>query len=92
MVTDLGWYAELPEGTVFRVDPEDEAAGLQRLLRQLAADPAKGRPVATAGRARLEAAHTPALYARAVADIARRFESDAAKRLQNRQKQQGKIA
>ncbi|MFC6640142.1 glycosyltransferase family protein [Sulfitobacter sediminilitoris] len=88
VVTDLGWYANLPDGTVFKIDPSEEVPALQRLIRQLVADPAAGRDVAAAGRARLEAAHTPARYARGVANVARRFEADAAAALRNRSLQQ----
>ena len=84
VVTDLGWYADLPEGTVFKIDPDDETAALQRLVCRLAEDPAAGRDVAAAGRARLKAAHTPALYARKVAEVARHFEADAAAALRKR--------
>ena len=88
VVTDLGWYADLPDGTVFKIDPSEEVPALQRLIRQLVADPSAGRDVAAAGRARLEAAHTPALYARGVAEVARRFEADAAAALRKRSLQQ----
>lgn len=78
VVTDLGWYADLPDDTVFKIDPDHELRALQALIRQLAADPAAGRKIATAGRARLEERHGPARYAAAVAEVAGRFSSDAA--------------
>ncbi|MEL6701417.1 MAG: hypothetical protein AAFO58_07020, partial [Pseudomonadota bacterium] len=49
------------------------------LLRRLAADPAAGRAVGCAGRARLEADHTPAGYAARVAEVAAGFAPDAAR-------------
>jgi len=82
VVTDLGWYADLPEGTVFKTDPENEIAALQDLIRRMHADPALGRDIAAKGRARLEDAHTPARYAGEVAQIAARFAQDAARVLQ----------
>jgi len=84
VVTDLGWYADLPDDTVFKIDPENELAALQDLIRRLAADPGVGRGIATAGRARLEARHGPARYAAAVAEIAGRFNKDAATALKTR--------
>ncbi|OAN95440.1 glycosyltransferase family protein [Sulfitobacter geojensis] len=78
VVTNLGWYADLPEDTVFRIEQEDEIPTLQALIRRLAADPAAGRRVGLAGRARLEARHTPARYAAAVAEIVEKFSRDAA--------------
>ncbi len=84
VVTDLGWYADLPADTVFKIDPAEEVPALQNLIRQLDADPAIGRDIARAGRARLEAAHAPAQYAHSVAEIAHRFTADAAVALKMR--------
>lgn len=78
VVTDLGWYADLPEDTVFKIDPHQEVPALQDLIRRMAADPTLGRTVAAKGRAQLEAAHGPARYARHVAEVADRFSADAA--------------
>ena len=78
VVTDLGWYTDLPDDTVFKIDANNEIPALQELIRRLDADPALGRDVAQRGRARLEAVHAPARYARDVAEIARRFGADAA--------------
>ena len=78
VVTDLGWYAALPAETVFKIDPEDEIAALQGLIRRLHADPALGRDIAAAGRARLDVAHAPAVYAQRVREVAQSFATDAA--------------
>jgi len=78
VVTDLGWYADLPDETVFKIDPDHEVPALQRLIRQLAADPALGRAKGAAGRAQLEARHAPARYAQGVKDVALRFQTDSA--------------
>ena len=78
VVTDLGWYADLPPETVFKIDPGQETQALQDLIRRLDAEPALGREVAAAGRARLEAVHAPLAYAQAVAEVAERFRGDAA--------------
>lgn len=78
VVTDLGWYADLPDGTVFKINPEEETAALQDLIRRMHADPTLGRDIAAKGRARLEEAHAPVRYAKGVAEIAARFSTDAA--------------
>ncbi len=82
VVTNLGWYAGLPNDTVFKIDPTDEIPALQDLLRRLAADPALGSGIAAAGRARLQGTHAPNRYARAVRELAQRFTADAAAALQ----------
>lgn len=84
VVTDLGWYADLPDDTVFKIDHTQEVPALQALLRAIDADPALGRDVARAGRARLESAHGPARYAHQVAHIATQFAADAAASLRAR--------
>lgn len=76
-VTDQGWYADLPAETVFRIPLEGEADALRALLRRLDADRTLCARVGAAGRARLEARHTPALYARGIAALARRAEAAA---------------
>ena len=77
VVTDLGWYGSLPDETVFKIPLEDETAALQDLVRRIACDRSLGADIATAGRARLEARHTPAIYAEAIAEVACAFPKDA---------------
>lgn len=81
VVTDLGWYATLPEETVFRIPPGSETTALPPLLRALDRDRGLGSAKGAAGRARLEAAHGTELYAEGIAAIARAFEDDARARL-----------
>ncbi|MCX7561842.1 glycosyltransferase [Sulfitobacter sp. F26204] len=83
VVTNLGWYADLPGNTVFKIEQDNEITALQSLIRRLQADPAAGRSVAAAGRARLESNHTPAQYARRIAGIAGLFAEDAAARIKS---------
>lgn len=84
VVTNLGWYADLPDDTVFKIDPAQEIPELQQLIRRLHADPVSGRGRALAGRARLESLHTPKRYARSVAEVARKFQVDAAAAVRRR--------
>lgn len=78
VVSDLGFYATLPEDTVFRIPHADEAAALADLIRRINADRALGESIGKVGRTLLEARHTPARYAQAIAEVARRAERDAA--------------
>lgn len=77
VVTDLGWYGSLPDDTVFKIPLEEEATALQDLVRRIAADRTLGAGIGAAGRARLEERHTPAIYAEAVAEVARHVQKDA---------------
>lgn len=77
VVTDQGYYAGLPDDTVFKIPPEGEQAALMELLRRFAADRSIGADKGDAGRALLEARHTPARYAKGIAEIARQGQADA---------------
>lgn len=78
VVTNLGWYASLPENTVFKIEQDEEIPALRALVCRLQSDPAIGRLVGAAGRVRLEERHTPAFYVKAMMDVASRFAADAA--------------
>ena len=67
-VTDTGWYATLPDASVFKIRPEHEAADIDQLLRRLAADPAQAQAVGEAG-ARQLAEHAPEHYAQQFLDL-----------------------
>jgi glycosyltransferase involved in cell wall biosynthesis len=84
VVTDLGWYGSLPDDTVFKIPLEGEIAALRDLIRSVDADRSLGASLGQAGRSRLEARHTPALYARGIAQVAARFAGDAAQALKAR--------
>jgi glycosyltransferase involved in cell wall biosynthesis len=84
VVTDLGWYGSLPDDTVFKVPLDGEIAALQDLVRRVNADRSLGATLGQTGRKRMEERHTPALYAKGIAEIARRFPQDAVKSLQAR--------
>lgn len=84
VVTDLGWYGSLPDDTVFKIPLEEEQSALQDLVRRLNSDRQIGQQIGAAGRARLEARHTPVLYADGIAHVADRFPQDAAQSLRAR--------
>jgi glycosyltransferase involved in cell wall biosynthesis len=84
VVTDLGWYGSLPDDTVFKIPLEGEIPALQDLVRRVNADRSLGATLGQTGRARLEARHTPALYAKGIAEVAEHFAADAAMSLHAR--------
>lgn len=70
LVTDVGWYAQLPPETVFLVDPNDERGGIEAHLRALRRDPAAYARAGLAGRRVLERLHSPDAYADGLLRIA----------------------
>jgi glycosyltransferase involved in cell wall biosynthesis len=71
LVTRTGWYATLPEDTVFFVDPENEIEGIQRHLARLLAFPELFEAAGRRGRSLAAARHSPARYAAGLVEIAR---------------------
>jgi glycosyltransferase involved in cell wall biosynthesis len=71
LVSNVGWYASLPEGTaaVVRTD-ENEVADIQRHLRTLLTNPEVFAAMGMRGRRELETNHAPESYARAILQIA----------------------
>jgi glycosyltransferase involved in cell wall biosynthesis len=64
LVSQTGWYAELPPETVGFVDPDYEIRDLHAHFARALADPETLRAIGSAGRHRLETQHDPAMYAR----------------------------
>ncbi|MGF1502484.1 MAG: glycosyltransferase [Paracoccaceae bacterium] len=77
VVSDLGWYAGLPDETVFKVPAEGEAAALAEVLVRLDRDRGRGAAVGEAGRARLDARHRPERYADGLLRVAAAYAQDA---------------
>jgi len=70
LVTRTGWYAALPDDTVFFVEPDDEVGTLRKHLRAACRDLAPFRRAGQRGRAILEQRHLPVDYARGLLGIA----------------------
>lgn len=70
IVSDVGWYATLPEGTAFPVSPGDETGAILQHLARFRRDPAPYRLAGQRGRAELEQRHQPRQYAEALIRIA----------------------
>ena len=87
VVSDLGFYRSLPDDTVFKIPHEGEVEALTDLIHKVNADRSIGAGIAAQGRARLLARHTPARYAAAIAEVAKRAEVDAATALKTRSAQ-----
>lgn len=64
LVSDVGWYGELPADSVCRISVGNEAADLRALLEDALASPQKYRQVGLQGRERLRRAHSAEFYAR----------------------------
>lgn len=77
VVTDLGWYATIPDDTAFKIPLDGEVAALAETLTRIDSDRTLCQAMGRAGRARLLSHHTPERYADAILDIARRSERDA---------------
>jgi glycosyltransferase involved in cell wall biosynthesis len=71
VVSDIGWYAALPEDTVLRlpVDPDAEAEGLTRLLLEIEADRLRFAEIGRRGLEHLRAHHDPDAYAEEICGI-----------------------
>ena len=69
LVTRIGWYADLPPGTVGYVDPQNETIDLHAHFDGLGQNPEKYRQMGERGRATLVAEHNPANYVQAIAEL-----------------------
>jgi ubiquinone/menaquinone biosynthesis C-methylase UbiE len=70
LVTQVGWYARLPEGAVAFVRPEYEIADIQTHLRAFLANPDRFVQMGVYGRRILEEQHRPETYIQTIADLA----------------------
>jgi glycosyltransferase involved in cell wall biosynthesis len=81
LVSQIAWYAKLPETAVAFVRPEHEVLDIQRHLNAFLADPGRFSEMGEQGRRLLEAHHRPDTYAEALIDFvadAQQFSSQAA--------------
>src|SRR6056297_1227194 len=76
VVTDQGWYQNLPKDTVAHIPLDGEIPALQELLARLEKDRNFGQALGLAGRKRLIERHSPAQYADGIVDVANAFERD----------------
>lgn len=62
LVTDIGWYATLPEGTVAKVRRDFELEDIQLHLREFLAEPERYREMGEKGRLHVNEHHTVEAY------------------------------
>ena len=70
VVTQVGWYAQLPSDCVIKIDPAREREELMLHLRGVRQDPERYQRLGQRGRAVLERDHTPRRYAESLVAIA----------------------
>jgi glycosyltransferase involved in cell wall biosynthesis len=63
LVTDAGWYADLPAAVARKVSIENEIPDIRQALGDLARDPGAYERMGLAARERLREAHSPEIYA-----------------------------
>ncbi|MGH7998410.1 MAG: glycosyltransferase [Brasilonema sp.] len=75
IVTQVGWYAQLPENTVAFVRPKHEIEDIQKHLQSFLANPQQWVEMGRNGRRVLEQQHTPEAYAQAIVNFAKKAQS-----------------
>jgi hypothetical protein len=75
LVSQVAWYAKLPEDAVAFVRPEHEVMDIQRHLSAFLADPGRFVAMGAQGRRFLEEHHRPELYAEALIDFVTEVQS-----------------
>ena len=73
LVTDVGWYSELPQDAVCRIPLASEGKDLLALLEAAIAEPTHFEAVGIRGREQLRSAHQPEQYAQQLASLATRL-------------------
>ena len=71
LVTQVGWYAGLPEDAVVFVRPDREIPDIHGHLRSFLDDPARFRNMGRCGRRYLEQHHTPEAYVETIVHFTR---------------------
>ena len=67
LVSDVGWYGELPDQTVCKISIDNERDDIRKLLEDALASPGKYRQTGQQGRDYLRRSHAPEDYARELA-------------------------
>jgi len=71
LVSDVGWYSELPDRAVCKISVSNEAADLLNLLHNIVAEPNRYRQVGLDGWEQLRSAHSAERYAQQLVSLAR---------------------
>ena len=67
LVTNTGWYADLPDEVARKLSVDEEIADIHKALNELVASPERYEQTGVAARNRLETLHSPDAYASALA-------------------------
>jgi len=70
LVSDVGWYGELPDEAVCKISVDHEGDDLRALLEDALASPARYRHIGQHGWERLRSAHSTEYYAKALVTMA----------------------
>jgi glycosyltransferase involved in cell wall biosynthesis len=73
LVSDVGWYGELPDEAVCKISVANEATDLQALLENALAEPDRYRQVGLRGWQHLRGAHSAGHYAEQLVALARQL-------------------
>jgi glycosyltransferase involved in cell wall biosynthesis len=76
LVSDVGWYGELPDDTACKISVAHETADIRALLEDAIADPAKYERIGRNGWAYLQSQHSVETYATGLADFAAQLVQD----------------
>lgn len=71
VVVDHGWYATMPDGTAFKVNPHRILEGVHTAIRSIMHKPKCSVPMVEAGLAALKTRHDPARYAESIIQLIR---------------------
>ena len=80
-VTDIGWYASLPDDCAVKIPVENEIPALVEMLYRLNKDRESFAKIGALGRERLLEHHTPERYAEAIIECAQSAEIDYRQKL-----------
>lgn len=75
VVTDDGWFGDLPDDTVIKLKPGSEAPGISQILNQLSSDRHYFDPTGLRGHERLRLYHDPINYAAQLQIFLRQFDT-----------------
>jgi glycosyltransferase involved in cell wall biosynthesis len=73
LVSDVGWYGELPDDAVCKITVANEAADLRALLEDALAEPGRYRQVGQRGWEQLRSAHSTDRYAEEIVSMAQQL-------------------
>jgi glycosyltransferase involved in cell wall biosynthesis len=77
IVSDVGWYADLPKETVYAIDPRRAAVELVRAIASFFAEPARFAEMGRRGKRELETRHSPRTYVERLSEFINAVQSSA---------------